>query len=155
MEGETEDQKSKRLWRYRAVIFLITYWAYAMMHATRLCFATSKPDILDDPKSHVTLIQFGTIDLFFLFSYALSGYVAGPLGDRSNLRYFLYIACFAVSIIYSLFTVCRMFNIVNVFTFCLIQIVAGFFNSWVYPGSVGVLGKWFTAKQRPLMIVKL
>uniref|UniRef100_A0AAQ4R206 Major facilitator superfamily (MFS) profile domain-containing protein n=1 Tax=Gasterosteus aculeatus aculeatus TaxID=481459 RepID=A0AAQ4R206_GASAC len=101
---------------HHLVVFLLTFFSYVLLHASRKTFSNVKVSIsaqwtpsvqngsafspgetwedhrMFSDERNATLFL-GALDSIFLFSYAVGLYLSGVVGDRFNLRYVL---CFGL-----------------------------------------------------------
>lgn len=82
-------QESKRFYFYQYLAFFLTAFLYSMSHALRTSWGYVKSDLLD-ANTYYTSAKLGILDFSFTISYAIGQYVNGWLGDRVNLKVFLF-----------------------------------------------------------------
>uniref|UniRef100_H3DMF8 Sugar phosphate exchanger 3 n=1 Tax=Tetraodon nigroviridis TaxID=99883 RepID=H3DMF8_TETNG len=150
---------------HHLVAFLLTFFSYVLLHASRKTFSNVKVSIsaqwtpplynasgvpverwngsaLFANEEQATLFL-GALDSIFLFSYAAGLYLSGVIGDRVNLRYVL---CFglcgsaAVEFVFGTVTWLRLYN---VYLYCSLWVLNGLLQSAVWPCVVAVMGNWF------------
>lgn len=91
---------------------------------------------------------FGALDYAFLFSYALSMFASGYIGERMPLRYFLGFGMIICGLCTTLFGMGYFWNIHNLGFFIVAQILNGIFQTTGWPGVVSAVGKWFGKGRR-------
>ncbi|KAG9467240.1 hypothetical protein GDO78_015357 [Eleutherodactylus coqui] len=99
---------------HHLVVFLLTFFSYALLHASRKAFSNVKVSITNQwtptdlnssaynvapnatwndnhlfPNHKSATIFLGLLDTIFLFSYAMGLFISGIVGDRLNMRYVL------------------------------------------------------------------
>ena len=75
---------------YQKIAFLLTFLLYCFSHAARTVWGYVKPTmLLENP--YYTSSKLGYIDTIFMSSYAVGQYFNGWLGDRVNLKIFLFV----------------------------------------------------------------
>lgn len=162
--------------RYHISAFIITFFSYALFHATRKTFSNVKssmsaewtpynlsyPDIYnyDQWNSHnlfsssKTVAYFlGSLDTTFMISYALGLYVSGALGDRFNLRKVLAFGMCSSSIAVFLFgTASEWLHIYNYYWYITFWALTGLLQSTGWPTVVAIIGNWFGKSSRGLVM---
>ncbi|XP_070784700.1 sugar phosphate exchanger 3 isoform X4 [Enoplosus armatus] len=157
---------------HHLVAFLLTFFSYVLLHASRKTFSNVKvsisaqwtPSVQNDSapafspgetwednrlfadEKQATLFL-GVLDSIFLFSYAVGLYLSGVIGDRVNLRYVL---CFGL---------CGSAAVYAFLVTSVVQFAGGvvvFFGLLTSPKEVGKNGKrreqnTDTDSHRPLM----
>ncbi|KAL0452575.1 UNVERIFIED_CONTAM: putative glycerol-3-phosphate transporter 1 [Sesamum latifolium] len=94
----------------------------------------------------------GELDVAFLFVYAVGMYFSGHVGDRVDLRVFLFVGMVGTGLFTALFGVGYWANI-HIFSYYLVvQMLAGLFQSTGWPSVVAVVGNWFGKKKRGLIM---
>ncbi|KAL0382287.1 UNVERIFIED_CONTAM: putative glycerol-3-phosphate transporter 1 [Sesamum calycinum] len=94
----------------------------------------------------------GELDVAFLFVYAAGMYFSGHVGDRVDLRVFLFVGMVGTGLFTALFGVGYWANI-HIFSYYLVvQMLAGLFQSTGWPSVVAVVGNWFGKKKRGLIM---
>ena len=78
----------KKITFYKYFAFIMSATLYAMSHATRTVWGYSKPYIKSE---FYTSSLLGVLDFAFMFAYAIGQYLNGWLGDRVNLKLFLFL----------------------------------------------------------------
>ncbi|GAA32582.2 MFS transporter OPA family solute carrier family 37 (glycerol-3-phosphate transporter) member 3 [Clonorchis sinensis] len=151
------------------IVFILTYLAYALLHANRKAFGNLKPAItqvwtvpsrngsahllnssetwsrspLFDSQENAAMFL-GILDSLFMASYAIGLYVSGWLGDRFNHRLVL---CFGLSgsalIIFLFGVVTEWTGFYNRTLYAILWILNGFTQSTVWPSSVAIMNLWF------------
>lgn len=94
----------------------------------------------------------GDLDLAFLGSYACGMFVAGHLGDRVDLRYFLTGGMIASGLCVALFGAAAFWNIHSLSYFLAVQLVGGFFQATGWPSVVSIMANWFGKGKRGLIM---
>uniref|UniRef100_A0A2K5WNZ6 Solute carrier family 37 member 3 n=1 Tax=Macaca fascicularis TaxID=9541 RepID=A0A2K5WNZ6_MACFA len=101
-----------RFSHHHVVVFLLTFFSYSLLHASRKTFSNVKVSISEQwtpsafntsvelpveiwssnhlfPSAEKATLFLGTLDTIFLFSYAVGLFISGIVGDRLNLRWVL------------------------------------------------------------------
>ncbi|XKL65384.1 hypothetical protein PGB90_008804 [Kerria lacca] len=94
---------------------------------------------------------FGLLDSAFLFSYAISMFFSGFIGERMNLRYFLTIGTLMSGICIYIFGLAKIYNIHNIWYFIGVQFFGGIFQTTGWPGVVTVVGNWYGREKNGLI----
>ncbi|KAL3693842.1 hypothetical protein R1sor_007493 [Riccia sorocarpa] len=94
----------------------------------------------------------GDVDLAFLASYAIGMYFAGHLGDRVDLRLFLFGGMAASGFFVAMFGAGYWFQVHSLTYYVVVQICAGLMQSSGWPSVVAVVGKWFGKSKRGLIM---
>ncbi|KAM3588214.1 uncharacterized protein V6R79_024089 [Siganus canaliculatus] len=151
---------------HHLVAFLLTFFSYVLLHASRKTFSNVKVSIsaqwtpslqnvslspnetwednrLFADKQQATLFL-GALDSIFLFSYAVGLYLSGVIGDRVNLRYVLCVGlCGSATVEFVFGTVTEWLHIYNIYLYCGLWVLNGLLQSAVWPCVVAVMGNWF------------
>ncbi|XP_033968371.1 sugar phosphate exchanger 3 [Pseudochaenichthys georgianus] len=154
---------------HHLVAFLLTFFSYVLLHASRKTFSNVKVSIsaqwtptftngsaadfspgqtwegnhLFADKEQATLFL-GALDTIFLFSYAVGLYFSGVIGDRVNLRYVLCVGlCGSAAVEFVFGTLTEWLKIYNVYVYCGLWVLNGLLQSAVWPCVVAVMGNWF------------
>uniref|UniRef100_A0A3P8TC47 Sugar phosphate exchanger 3 n=1 Tax=Amphiprion percula TaxID=161767 RepID=A0A3P8TC47_AMPPE len=154
---------------HHLVAFLLTFFSYVLLHASRKTFSNVKvsistqwtPSIQNDSaptfspsetwednhlfadEKQATLFL-GALDSIFLFSYAVGLYLSGVIGDRVNLRYVLCVGlCGSAAVEFAFGTLTEWLHIYNIYLYCFLWILNGLLQSAVWPCVVAVMGNWF------------
>ncbi|XP_056281107.1 sugar phosphate exchanger 3 isoform X1 [Pseudoliparis swirei] len=154
---------------HHLVAFLLTFFSYVLLHASRKTFSNVKVSIsaqwtpslqngsvsafspgetwednhLFADEKQATLFL-GALDSIFLFSYAMGLYCSGVIGDRVNLRYVLCFGlCGSATVEFMFGTLTEWLQIYNVYLYCALWVVNGLLQSAVWPCVVAVMGNWF------------
>ncbi|CAK6949838.1 sugar phosphate exchanger 3 [Scomber scombrus] len=154
---------------HHLVAFLLTFFSYVLLHASRKTFSNVKvsisaqwtPSVQNDSapafspgqtwegnhlfadEKQATLFL-GALDSIFLFSYALGLYFSGVIGDRLNLRYVLCFGlCGSAAVEFVFGTLTEWLHIYNIYLYCGLWVLNGLLQSAVWPCVVAVMGNWF------------
>lgn len=154
---------------HHLVAFLLTFFSYVLLHASRKTFSNVKVSIsaqwtpspqngsapsyspgetwednhLFEDEKQATLFL-GALDSIFLFSYAVGLYLSGVIGDRVNLRYVLCFGlCGSAAVEFLFGTLTEWLKIYNVYLYCVLWVLNGLLQSAVWPCVVAVMGNWF------------
>ncbi|KAM8908454.1 sugar phosphate exchanger 3 isoform 1-T1 [Spinachia spinachia] len=154
---------------HHLVVFLLTFFSYVLLHASRKTFSNVKVSIsaqwtpsvqngsafspgevncmFSDDKNATLFL--GALDSIFLFSYAVGLYLSGVVGDRFNLRYVLCFGLCGSAVVEFMFgTLTEWLHIYNVYVYCILWVVNGLLQSAVWPSVVAVMGNWFGKQGR-------
>ncbi|KAM9845898.1 sugar phosphate exchanger 3 [Aulostomus maculatus] len=154
---------------HHLVVFLLTFFSYVLLHASRKTFSNVKVSIsaqwtpsaqnasapafspgetwednrLFEDEKEATLFL-GALDSIFLFSYAVGLYLSGVIGDRVNLRYVLCFGlCGSAAVEFVFGTLTEWLHIYNIYLYCSLWVLNGLLQSAVWPCVVAVMGNWF------------
>ena len=94
----------------------------------------------------------GEVDVAFLAAYSLSMFVAGHLGDRVDLRWFLSGGMVASGACVCLFGFSYWWNVHWIAYFFMVQIMGGLVQATGWPAVVAVVGNWFGKSKRGLIM---
>ncbi|XP_041819683.1 sugar phosphate exchanger 3 [Chelmon rostratus] len=151
---------------HHLVAFLLTFFSYVLLHASRKTFSNVKvsisaqwtPLVQNDTLSprktwednHLfadekqATLFLGALDSIFLFSYAVGLYLSGVIGDRVNLRYVLCFGlCGSAAVEFVFGTVTEWLHFYNIYLYCGLWVLNGLLQSAVWPCVVAVMGNWF------------
>lgn len=166
---------------FHLAIYLITFFAYALFHASRKTFSNIKTTVSDNWRASCDLddkyhnctefkpdsvwnthrffgteseakIFLGTLDSIFLSAYAIGLFISGMLGDRFNLRYVLTLGMTLSAVSIFMFgVVSEWLTVYNKFYYIVFWIINGFLQSTGWPAVVAVMGNWFGKSGRGLI----
>ncbi|KAM6986679.1 sugar phosphate exchanger 3 [Aplochiton taeniatus] len=154
---------------HHLVAFLLTFFSYVLLHASRKTFSNVKvsisaqwtPSVQNDSSpafspgetwedNHLfanmeeATLFLGALDTIFLFSYAVGLYVSGVIGDRLNLRYVLCFGlCGSAVVEFAFGTLVEWLHFYNIYLYCGLWVLNGLLQSAVWPCVVAVMGNWF------------
>ncbi|GBF91304.1 glycerol-3-phosphate transporter [Raphidocelis subcapitata] len=163
---------------YKNMALVLTFLTYALFHATRkppsvvksvlkgdkqlLAGATAKgllseADVVSSygwapfngPSGQSLL---GQVDLAFLAAYAIGMFVAGHIGDRTDLRVFLAGGMVLSGLMTTLFGMAYFWDVHNMSYFIFIMILGGAFQSTGWPSVVSIMANWFGKGKRGLVM---
>lgn len=158
-----------RFTHHHVAVFLLTFFSYSLLHASRKTFSNVKvsissqwtPSCLNDstlqlqpyelwnsshlfPDTGEATLFLGTLDTIFLFSYAVGLFVSGIVGDRLNMRWVLSFGmCSSALVVFVFGTVSEWLHFYNKWFYCCLWIVNGLLQSTGWPCVVAVMGNWF------------
>ncbi|XP_021346440.1 glucose-6-phosphate exchanger SLC37A2-like isoform X1 [Mizuhopecten yessoensis] len=95
---------------------------------------------------------FGTLDLVYLFAYAISMFFSGHIAERMSLRYFLSGGMIMSGLLTAAFGMGYFWNIHNLGYYIAIQVVGGMFQSTGWPAVVSCMGNWYGKGKRGLIM---
>uniref|UniRef100_A0A671EBD3 Sugar phosphate exchanger 3 n=1 Tax=Rhinolophus ferrumequinum TaxID=59479 RepID=A0A671EBD3_RHIFE len=151
---------------HHVVVFLLTFFSYSLLHASRKTFSNVKVSISKQwtpsafnktlepvevwssnhlfPSAEEATLFLGTLDTIFLFSYAVGLFISGIVGDRLNLRWVLSFGmCSSALVVFVFGTVTEWLHFYNKWLYCCLWIVNGLLQSTGWPCVVAVMGNWF------------
>ncbi|XP_077195945.1 sugar phosphate exchanger 3 [Paroedura picta] len=160
---------SSQFTHHHVAVFLLTFFSYSLLHASRKTFSNVKvsissqwtPSNLNDtafelqpyelwnsshlfPNAGEATLFLGTLDTIFLFSYAVGLFVSGIVGDRLNMRWVLSFGmCSSALVVFIFGTVSEWLHFYNKWFYCCLWIVNGLLQSTGWPCVVAVMGNWF------------
>ncbi|XP_041111428.1 sugar phosphate exchanger 3 [Polyodon spathula] len=155
--------------QHHLLVFLLTFFSYALLHASRKTFSNVKvsitaqwtPSIQNSslpilapgqvwnenqlfPSPQEATLFLGALDTIFLFSYAVGLFISGIIGDRLNLRYVLSCGLCCSAVVEFVFgTLTEWFQFYNVYFYCSLWGLNGLLQSTCWPCVVAVMGNWF------------
>ncbi|XP_077985488.1 glucose-6-phosphate exchanger SLC37A2-like [Glandiceps talaboti] len=94
----------------------------------------------------------GSLDLAYLFAYAVAMFFSGHIGERVNLRYFLTFGMIMSGLFTILFGMGYFWNVHTLPYYIVVQIIGGAFQSTGWPSMVAVMGNWFGKGRRGLIM---
>uniref|UniRef100_A0A8C6Y8X1 Sugar phosphate exchanger 3 n=1 Tax=Naja naja TaxID=35670 RepID=A0A8C6Y8X1_NAJNA len=141
---------------HHVAVFLLTFFSYSLLHASRKTFSNVKVSISSQwtpllwnsshlfPNAEEATLFLGTLDTIFLFSYAVGLFVSGIIGDRLNMRWVLAFGmCSSALVVFVFGTVTEWLHFYNKWFYCCLWIVNGLLQSTGWPCVVAVMGNWF------------
>ncbi|XP_063785014.1 sugar phosphate exchanger 3 [Pseudophryne corroboree] len=158
-----------RYTHHHLAVFLLTFFSYALLHASRKAFSNVKVSISNQwtpsglntsvynvdpnktwndnhlfPNPESATIFLGLLDTIFLFSYAVGLFISGIIGDRLNMRYVLTFGmCSSAVTMFVFGTVTEWLHFYNKIFYCLMWVINGLLQSTGWPCVVAVMGNWF------------
>ncbi|ELU16613.1 hypothetical protein CAPTEDRAFT_151589 [Capitella teleta] len=103
-----------------------------------------------DRTDHQALL--GSLDLAFLFSYAVGMFASGHIAERLNLRYFLSGGMVLTGLFTCLFGVGYFKSIHSLSFYVSMQVFAGLFSATGWPSVVACMGSWYGKGNRGLIM---
>ncbi|KAM8974428.1 sugar phosphate exchanger 3 [Pelodytes ibericus] len=154
---------------HHLAVFLLTFFSYALLHASRKSFSNVKVSISSQwtpscfnstervltpnatwydnhlfPDADSATIFLGLLDTIFLFSYAVGLFISGIIGDRLNMRLVLTFGMCSSAITMFVFgTLTEWLHFYNKAFYCVVWIINGLLQSTGWPCVVAVMGNWF------------
>ena len=98
--------------------------------------------------SSMTITWLSAIDSTYLFCYAIGLVISGALEDRFPLRILVPAGLTISGLIYSSIIIMGYSDVYLPYIFLIHFGLQGFFQSTVWPGTVALLGNWFTKTHR-------
>uniref|UniRef100_A0A8C2RXM3 Major facilitator superfamily (MFS) profile domain-containing protein n=1 Tax=Capra hircus TaxID=9925 RepID=A0A8C2RXM3_CAPHI len=157
-----------RFSHHHMVVFLLTFFSYSLLHASRKTFSNVKVSISKQwtpsafnksaellpveiwssnhlfPSAEEATLFLGTLDTIFLFSYAVGLFISGIVGDRLNLRWVLSFGmCSSALVVFVFGTLTEWLHLYNKGLYCSLWILNGLLQSTGWPCVVAVMGNWF------------
>ncbi|XP_006887224.1 PREDICTED: sugar phosphate exchanger 3 [Elephantulus edwardii] len=156
-----------RFSHHHLAVFLLTFFSYSLLHASRKTFSNVKVSISKQwtptafnqsaelpveiwnanhlfPSAEEATLFLGTLDTVFLFSYAVGLFISGIVGDRLNLRWVLSFGmCSSALVVFVFGTVTEWLHFYNKWFYCSLWVVNGLLQSTGWPCVVAVMGNWF------------
>uniref|UniRef100_A0A667IEI2 Sugar phosphate exchanger 3 n=1 Tax=Lynx canadensis TaxID=61383 RepID=A0A667IEI2_LYNCA len=156
-----------RFSHHHVVVFLLTFFSYSLLHASRKTFSNVKVSISKQwtpsafnksirlpveiwtsnhlfPSAEEATLFLGTLDTIFLFSYAVGLFISGIVGDRLNLRWVLSFGmCSSALVVFVFGPVTEWLHFYNKGLYCCLWIGNGLLQSTGWPCVVAVMGNWF------------
>ncbi|XP_064604682.1 sugar phosphate exchanger 3-like [Liolophura sinensis] len=162
---------------HSCVVFVLTFFSYALFHATRKTFSNVKKTVSSEwtpsfQNSSVPRLKpdylwnahhmyatekdaepfLGGLDTAFLISYAVGLYISGMLGDRFNMRLVLSFGmCSSALTVFMFGVVTEWTHLYNPYIYMATWILNGLFQSTGWPTVVAVMGNWFERSSRGLV----
>ena len=97
-------------------------------------------------------IELALLDFTYLGSYAFFMFFMGQIGDRTNLRYFLFVGMASSGLLTAALGFPLWLNIHSFAYFFIVQFVAGAAQSTGWPATVAVVGHWFGKGNRGVIL---
>ncbi len=117
--------------------------SYAVFYFTRKNFNYALPAIVAD--LGIKTSDIGMLGTLFYFTYGISKFVCGIIGDRSNPRYFMGIGLIASGVINIFFGLSS-----SLFTMATLWLLNAFFQAWGWPSCAQLLNSWYSRNERGL-----
>ncbi|KFM60302.1 Sugar phosphate exchanger 3, partial [Stegodyphus mimosarum] len=165
------NRKVSMVSKYHILAFILTFFSYALFHATRKTFSNVKvtisetwtpqnlslPDIFDDNWNGHKLFKdpsdaslfLGVLDTVFMTSYAIGLFISGAVGDRLNLKFVLAFGMCSSSLTVFMFgMVSEWLHFYNKVWYVVFWALTGLLQSTGWPTVVAVIGNWFGKSSR-------
>lgn len=162
---------------YKFYILLFTFFCYTSFHLSRKPISIVKsvlyrkncsiPLIPGDPvkfdnttdcdwapfddKTDVGALL-GSLDLAYLFAYAVGMFLSGHVAERMNLRHFLSLGMLLSGLLTALFGMGYFWNIHQYWYYIVVQVVGGLVQASGWPSVVAIVGNWFGKGKRGLIM---
>lgn len=135
----------------QTLIFTLTFFGYASVHAIREGWSYSKPEL--EQAFNIERYQLGLVDTLFLFSYSIGMATIGNMSSKFNLKYYISFGLISASLCYSSFALVYSFTKKFSYIFaCIMMCLNGLFQSTVWPGILTAMGNWFGKSNRGLLM---
>lgn len=151
----------------QSIVFLLTFFAYALLHANRKSFSNVKPTLKNvwtgvvnnqtqlhpsDLWHRSNLFQsadsaelfLGALDTIFMAFYAIGLFFIGYIGDRFDPRFVLGFGMISSSILLFFFgVVSEWLHFYNVYYYGVLYALNGLCQSAGWPATVTIMSNWF------------
>ncbi|XP_060592081.1 glucose-6-phosphate exchanger SLC37A2-like isoform X1 [Ruditapes philippinarum] len=94
----------------------------------------------------------GSLDLAYLFAYAVGMFFSGHIAERMNLRHFLSLGMITSGILTAAFGMGYFLGIHMLWYYILVQIIGGLVQSSGWPSVVACVGNWYGKGKRGLIM---
>ncbi|XP_052804863.1 glucose-6-phosphate exchanger SLC37A2-like [Mya arenaria] len=94
----------------------------------------------------------GSLDLAYLFAYAVGMFCSGHIAERMNLRYFLSLGMILSGAFTAAFGFGYFWNIHTLYFYIIVQILGGLVQSTGWPSVVTCVGNWYGKGKRGLIM---
>jgi len=135
-----------------ARVYLITYFAYTIIHLEKQFWSFSKKQIVQKHPVDLSKTILSRFDTSQLFCYAMSLYVCGVLGDNYNQRYVLTIGYCGMTLLYAVLSLAGFFDITNQAFFYAVLSGIGLLNATLLPCMISINGNWTPKKSRGFIV---
>jgi len=134
-------EKTRKLQKYQARAFVLTWFSYASYYMTRKPIGVVKARLQDELGMSIGML--GLLDTAYLSVYAIGQFINGLTGDRIGSRRLLSFGMWGTAACAALFGL-------NSFAALLLFFWAmnGFFQSSGWPGNVKAMTPWFGVHKR-------
>uniref|UniRef100_A0A9L0T3S3 Sugar phosphate exchanger 3 n=1 Tax=Equus caballus TaxID=9796 RepID=A0A9L0T3S3_HORSE len=125
-----------RFSHHHIVVFLLTFFSYSLLHASRKTFSNVKVSISKQwtPSALNKSVELPVEGLF----------ISGIVGDRLNLRWVLSFGmCSSALVVFVFGTLTEWLHFYSMGLYCCLWIVNGLLQSTGWPCVVAVMGNWF------------
>ena len=142
---------SLSLTSHTLLIFYLTYFTYAALHASRSAYSYGKHAMEHDPlypEGKIDDYFLGTVDMIFMLFYGLGLFVAGYIGDKFSLKKMLLVGGSVATFFLFLIFLIRVSNSSNTDSIIAFMCFSGLFQSVGYPACVTILGNWVDKKKK-------
>jgi sugar phosphate permease len=139
---------------YQALIFVMTYLSYSLLHFTREGWSILKSDIRSDNSPGLGWEHnnnAGLVDFFFLFSYSFGLFISGVLGDNYPIRIIVPAGYLIVAAMTIMISFGGSWRITSVFYYIVFFCISGLCQSIGWPSFIAVMGNWFSKDSRGLV----
>lgn len=148
-----EEDRCRRI-SYQVAMFALTFFNYAMLHATRSAWSLATADLTKMYGFGVGVIA--DMNSTFLFFYAASGIFLGHLADKYRKNWVVFIQYTAIGIVqFSLG--CLMFAPADkqksfIATYFFLKVLDGMLQSFGWAVNFGLICNWFPRQGRGFLI---
>ena len=87
-----------------------------------------------------------------LFTYAISIYAGGVIGDIVDIRKLLTASYFMLGVSYLMLALGGQLKVESLFYYYLTFFLVGLFSSFLWPALIHMLGNWYSRSNRGLII---
>ncbi|XP_061188985.1 glucose-6-phosphate exchanger SLC37A2-like isoform X2 [Saccostrea echinata] len=94
----------------------------------------------------------GSLDLAYLFAYAVGMFLSGHIAERMNLRIFLSMGMIGSGIMTAMFGMGYFWNIHTIAFYIGVQVIGGLLQSSGWPSVVTCVGNWYGKGKRGLIM---
>lgn len=94
----------------------------------------------------------GSLDLAYLFAYAVGMFCSGHIAERMNLRHFLSLGMITSGILTAAFGAGYFLGIHMLWYYIIVQVIGGFVQSTGWPSVVTCVGNWYGKGKRGLIM---
>lgn len=130
--------------RWQILIFVISYLCIVARHACLEGWYIVKSNVHDDLGFSTTWL--GAMDSTYLFCYGIGNYISGILGDSFSIKYVVPSGMFIAAGLYFVIAFLGVTSVSQAWLFVLIFAGIGLSQSTVWPGTVSLMGKWYSSK---------
>mmetsp|Transcript_27066 Transcript_27066/g.33574 ORF Transcript_27066/g.33574 Transcript_27066/m.33574 type:complete len:143 (+) Transcript_27066:177-605(+) len=136
----------RKVLKYQALAFLLSYFSYASVHIYREFWSVAKPVIEDDPnKYHVGEQTLSNVDFTNFMIYGVTQFVNGVLADKLNLKILLPVVYVIQAVIYALIAMTGFIGGEHSgLQFYVWFSILGFVQSICFPAFIHIVANWFS-----------
>lgn len=139
----------------KAAVFVLTFFSYALYHASRKVFSVVKSEMSEREWLHSKYFALddqakmdGLLDTLFLFFYAIGLFISGYIGDRIDSKHMIVTGMYSTAVVVFSFGAAALLGIHSLSYFATLWAINGAVQSTGWPANVAVMARWYGPSER-------